>query len=108
VADSPAPPKKPSKVVRDWINRPRETRTGPLEKRRELSEALTEFVRQNGGWVISVPGAENMRIETPRDSALPTKLLELHYSVRSAGIGTRITSGKFLPVEVIEISLPGK
>ena len=106
MADAPALEKKPN-AVSDWLNRPRSERTDPLKARTELSEALTKFVQQNGGWVTSVPGAKNMRIETPQNSALPTKLLEIGYSIRSAGIGTRISAGKFLPVEVIEISLPG-
>jgi hypothetical protein len=92
----------------DWLNRPRSEKTDVNEQRRKLSEALTEYVQQNGGWVTSPPGAKNMRIETPQNSALPTKLIELGYSTRSAGIGTRITSGEFTPIEIIEISLPGK
>ena len=47
-------------------------------------------------------------IEMPHNSALPAKLMELHYSVRSAGISTRITAGEFVPVEIIEITLSGK
>ena len=107
MADSPAFKKKP-KTITDWLNRPRSQTTDPLEQRKRLSEALTEYVQQNGGWVTSPPGAKNLRIETPQNSALPTKLLELGYAVRSAGINTRIEGGSFMPVEVIDISLPGK
>jgi hypothetical protein len=69
---------------------------------------LTKFAQQNGGWVTSVPGAKNMRIELPAGSSLPAKLIGLGYDLRSAGIGTRITAGEFVPVEIIEITLSGK
>ena len=102
-----APLKKP-KAISDWLNRPRQERLDVTEERRKLSEALTEYVQQNGGWVTSPPGAKNLRIETPQKSSLPTRLLEIGYSVRSAGISTRLESGRFTPIEIIEISLPGK
>jgi hypothetical protein len=108
VADAPALKKPKPKTISDWINRPRSERLDPLKARTELSEALTQYVQQNGGWVTSVPGAKNMRIEMPQNSSLPTKLLELGYDPRHCGIGTRIEAGKFLSVDVIEVSLPGK
>jgi len=68
MADS-APPKP--KTIRDWLNRPREEKTDVIKQRTELWEALNAFVSQEGGWVTSVPGAKNLRIETPSRSSLP-------------------------------------
>ena len=107
MADSPALKKKP-KTISDWLNRPRSERTDLVKQRTEHWDALNAFISQQGGWVVSPPGTKRLRVEIQHQSALPTRLLELGYSVHSAGINTRITSGKFVPVEVIEISLPGK
>ena len=106
MADSP-PPKK--KAISDWINRPRQNKPDIAEQRRKLWEALTAFIRSNGGHVVSLPGTKNLRVELPQNSALPARLLELGYSVRAAGITTRITGSTenhgFMPVDVIEITL---
>ena len=53
-----------------------------------------------------------MRIECKQGSALPAKLIELGYSPRHCGTGTRLTSGHtpetiFLPIDILEITLPG-
>ena len=47
-----------------------------------------------------------MRIEVLKNSSLPAKLAR--YAPRLCSSGTRIEAGEFLPVDVIEISLPGK
>ena len=99
-----APPKK-QKTISDWLNRPRSEKTDIIKQRTELWDALNAFVNQQGGWVTSVPGSKCLRIETPSGSSLPARLLELGYAVRSAGINTRITSGNFTSVDVIEIRL---
>ena len=105
MADAPA--KK--KIAFDhWANQRQGKTDHLLEQRTKLWEALNAFISQQGGWVVSPPGSKSLRVEIQQKSVLPAQLLELGYAVRSAGIGTRITSGKFLPVDVIEISLPGK
>jgi hypothetical protein len=115
-----------TKVVRDWVNRPPAKPTGAdVEARRKLWEALSAYVSGEGGWVVSLPGAQSLRIECRQGSDLPIKLRALNYSVRAVGAGTRIGtttetitahstrapiirhhSGIF-PVDVIEISLGG-
>jgi hypothetical protein len=121
--------KKP-KTVREWVNdrRPVRSISVEFEKRRRLWEAMSAFVTGEGGWVTSLPGVKHLRIEVLQGSALPAKLIELGYSVRTAGTGTRITprgtietitahsaTGKpithqhpgFVPIDIIEITLGG-
>jgi hypothetical protein len=77
-----------------------------IERRKKLWDALSRFVHSQGdAWMISVPGAKNLRIECKQGSALPAKLSELGYSPRHCGMNTRIVSGGFTPVDVIEITL---
>ena len=75
------------------------------EQRRKLWETLNSFIGQEGGWVVSPPGEKHLRVEIPRKSALPSRLLELGYAVRAAGVGTRITPSGFMPVDVIWVTL---
>ena len=101
------------------MNRQARPEGGGLEQRRKLWDAVNEFVRQTGGWVTSVPGVKDMRIEVPQGSSLPAKLTELGYEVRHAGAGSRIANNAiteiidartvhhsgFMPVDIIEITL---
>lgn len=115
-----------TKAVRDWVNRPPDRpRAANFEARRRLWEALSEFVSSNGGWVTSLPGVKDLRIECRQGSDLPIKLRAAGYSVRAAGAGTRIGTitetipdrrtgdpiikhhGGIFPVDVIEITLGG-
>ena len=77
----------------------------------------------NCGWVVSPPGAKNLRVEVRRDSTLSAKLVELGYNPTHCGTGTRIASGGtvetiiergkqtarlhdgIIPVDIIEITL---
>jgi hypothetical protein len=77
-----------------------------VEQRKRLWEALSDYVHAQGGWVISRPGIKEIRIEIPKNSSLPTKLVELGYSPRHINTCTRIQLGKIVPVDVVEISLP--
>src|SRR5262249_24365047 len=77
------------------------------ERRKELWAGINSYVRSQGCWVVSQPGLRDMRIQIPKNSALPTKLVELGYSPRACGVGLRAEGGKFLPVDIIEIILPG-
>jgi hypothetical protein len=83
------------------------------ERRTKLWDALHRFIQGHGAWLISAPGAKFLRIECKQGSALPAKLMELGYSPRHCGTGTRLNSGHtpetiFLPVDILEIKLPGK
>jgi hypothetical protein len=84
---------KDSKPYVDWKNQPYAANAGTEEKRRqgERWAALNEFVRRNGGAVTSTPNNKTLRIETPKDSALPSKLEELGYVVVSRGTVMRVT-----------------
>jgi hypothetical protein len=124
MADTPRDAKK-NKIVSNWANRPPRPTAG-LEQRRKLWEALSAFIHSNGGWVTSLPGSRDLRIEMPQGSALPSKLLELGYDPRHCGSSTRITAhgttetitaqsstgqpiivqqSGFVPVDIIEIRL---
>ncbi|MGA2816754.1 MAG: hypothetical protein ABSE67_10730 [Xanthobacteraceae bacterium] len=98
-----------------------------LEKRKALWNALNDFIRGSGGWVVSLPGATTLRVEIPQGTSLPAKLIELGYSPRHCGNGSRITpagtietitehsTGKpvirhhagIIQTDVFETSLPG-
>jgi hypothetical protein len=129
MADTPERDTKKTKTVSDWVNRPARPESAGLEQRRRLWEALAEFVASQGGWVTSLPGVKDLRIECPAGSALPSRLIELGYSPRHCGSSTRITptgtveaitkhssTGQpiihhhagIVPVDILEISLPGK
>jgi hypothetical protein len=119
-----------TKTVSDWVNRkPDRPRAAEVEQRRLLWESLRDFIHAAGGWVTSLPGLRELRIECPCGSSfLPVKLADLGYSVRAAGSGTRLTptgtvetitkhsSGEprivrhpgIVSVDILEISLPGK
>ena len=106
------PPKKIN-AVSDWLNKPRQEKTDLFEQRQKLWDALHRFIQGHGAWLTSAPGAKYLRIECKQGSALPAKLIELGYSPRHCGTGTRLTSGNtpetiFLPVDILEITLPGK
>ena len=77
-------------------------------QRMRLWNALHDYIRQHGGAVVSVPGHKELRIEIPKDSPLPAKLIELGYQPHHNCATTRITAGAFTPVDVISIMMPGK
>ena len=78
-------------------------------KRQDLWNAMHEFIRNHGGVVTSVSGTKVVRVEMPKESALPSKLRDLGYDPRQCGRTTRITpAGRFTTTDIIEIILPGK
>jgi hypothetical protein len=98
--------KEPSKWATRWPGSP----DAMSERRRKLWQALHEFIRDNGGWVVSPPGAD-LRIEIPERSELPAKLTELGYRPLSIGQATRLTNKPGAPspwviLDIIIISLP--
>jgi hypothetical protein len=77
------------------------------ERQRRLWNALNDFIRKSGGgWLVSAPHERWLRAEVERGSSLPVKLYEMGYDVQAAGIGTRVTSSGFLPVDIITFKLP--
>jgi hypothetical protein len=100
--------KKYAQKYSDPLNPTRTEVVKVSEKQRRLWDALNEFIIAHGGWVVSVPGLKVLRMGVQQDSALPAKLTELGYQPHHCGLHVRISGGKFLPVDSIEISLPGK
>lgn len=78
-----------------------------MEKRKDLWDAMHTFIRDHGGIVTSVPGAKVVRLEIPKESALPSKLRDLGYDPRHCGATTRITPNGFKAIDIVEIALPG-
>jgi hypothetical protein len=78
------------------------------EKRLRLWNALRNFVHENGGAVVSVPGHKTMRIEVRKGSAIPAKLIAAGHHPYQCGSTTRIEGGRFAAVDIIEIDLPVK
>ena len=77
-------------------------------QRMRLWQALNEFIDSQGGWVVSVPGHREVRIEVPKNSPLPVRLTELGYQPHHCCVTKRITAGAFTTVDVISIMMPGK
>ena len=85
---------------------PEKSRALEFEQRRKLGEALRAYIHSSGGSVTGLPGTKHLRVEVPRGSSLPAKLMEFRYDVRHSGTGT--TDAGCLPVDIIDISLSGK
>ena len=87
-------------------------RTEPIrkvsEKRRRLWSALNDFIHAGGGWVTSPPFGRFVRIECNQGSSLPVQLEKAGYSLRHAGMTTRIDGGTFHTVDVLELDLSAK
>jgi hypothetical protein len=97
-----------------------------IERRNRLWNAINEFVRESGAWIVSPPGSIDLRIEIPERSVLPSRLIELGYQPLHVGSGTRLMPNAttetatahstgapiirrhpgWLPVDVIEIKIP--
>src|SRR6516164_2603222 len=60
-----------------------------IEDRKTRFDKLNRFVTARGGWVVSVPGAELVTIETLPGS-LPAELRAAGYNLRRDGEGQRI------------------
>jgi hypothetical protein len=66
-----------AKSVSRWKSAPSGGATS--EQRRNLWTALAEFVRQNGGFVVSLQFTSPLRLEVPTNSPLPERLRALGY-----------------------------
>ena len=60
------------------------------QHRRDLWNAINQFVSERGGFVTSVQYTSPIRIEVPPDSELPAKLKELGYDPIYCEQATRI------------------
>lgn len=96
MVETPRAPRaiKTRKELDDWrtsqsqIDR---ARAEANEQRRNLWDALNNYIAANNGWIVSPPGAKTIRIEVPAGSTLPAKLAELGHKVCTVGSNERIT-----------------
>jgi hypothetical protein len=58
--------------------------------RKSKFAALNAWVRVRGGWIVSVPGDREVRIETLENSGIPEELRKLGYTLSNLGQGERI------------------
>ena len=107
MADDTTIIRKKSTAPYDNKLNPTRTKYKPVsEKQRQLWQALYDYITQQGGWTVSVPGLKRLRFEIPPGSALPSKLS--FYDPRHIGTRIRLTPGAhFTPVDIVEITLPG-
>jgi hypothetical protein len=81
------------------------------QQRRNLWDALNEFIRKDSGAIVSVKYASPIRIEAATDSELPARLRELGYDLMFREHATRIGAGAvtgyaFRTVNAFELKLP--
>jgi hypothetical protein len=97
MADDPVRKKYGPAKYSDPLNPTAETTPRVSLERLRLWNALHDYIRQHGGAVVSVPGHKELRIEIPKDSPLPAKLVELGYQPHHHCATTRITAGTSQP-----------
>lgn len=68
-----------------WSASPRRVADATERKRLELFDAFAAYVYESGGWITSIPGARDIKLEIPRGSALVGKLTDLGYVMRLVG-----------------------
>lgn len=61
-----------------------------VPSRKELFAGINEFVTKRGGWLTSIPGDKEVRMECLPDSTLPDELRKLGYTVEADGETERI------------------
>ncbi len=76
------------------------------EKYKALWSGLNDFIHRNGGWLVSLPSEQWLRMEARQDSELPDKLYDLGYDLQPAGSNTRIEGGQFVPVACYTFTIP--
>jgi hypothetical protein len=76
----PAPPRKPSHAE-------------IIAERKDKFAAMNDWVTARGGWITSIPGEIEIRLECPVGSTLPDDLRGIGYVVEPDGEGERILHG---------------
>ena len=76
-----------------------------IRARKDLFETLAKFVNAHGGFITSVPGARDVRIEVPKDSDLAARLQTLGWPVFQCGASTRVTGQGIVSVDCLEVVL---
>jgi hypothetical protein len=77
----------PERLIRQLHARPRNAEVDALKKE---FEALNEIVRERGGWLTSVPGDPDIRLEALPGSTPPRDLRAIGYEVTEIGQTQRI------------------
>jgi hypothetical protein len=77
----------------------------PPDDRKERFHKLNAFVRSRDGWIVSVPGDPQVRMECLPGSTLPDELRDAGYDPELIGEGERIIAGTI--VERRELSAAG-
>lgn len=94
-----------AKSVSRWKSAPSGGAT--TEQRRNLWTALNEFIRQNGGFVVSLQFTSPLRCEVPINSSLPARLRALGYDPIFCEQTTRIgPQPAFDTFDVFHLKLP--
>jgi hypothetical protein len=88
-----------------WRNYNRRPDSDAAKERRELFDALCSLIQTNNGWVVSVPLANTVRFECLPNSRLPTRLAELGFDVRPAGVTSRVLPGAIRETLVYEMRM---
>jgi hypothetical protein len=77
------------------------------EKYKALWSSLNDFIHRRGdAWLVSPPGARDLRIEALQFSEIPAELETLGYHLSPAGTGTKILGGKFTPIVYFQFQIP--
>src|SRR5260221_12116868 len=64
---------------------------------RKLWQRMNEYIRQEGGWIVSLPDTRTIRFECQTDSTLPDLLRAANHDPRFLGIHERL-----LPTTITE------
>jgi len=66
------------------------SRSETLTDRKQRFDALNTWVQARGGWVVSIPGDPEVRIEVLEGSSVPDGLREMGYDIKSMGAAERM------------------
>jgi hypothetical protein len=77
-----------------------------VASRKERFAALNVLVTERSGWLVSEPGAREVRMETLEGSNLPGAIRKLGYTVTEIGGGERLTGPGLCKVKRYSFELP--
>jgi hypothetical protein len=97
--------KDPDRLLRQLYARPRDAE---IDERKQRFAAINDYVTKRGGWMVSIPGAREMRIQVLPGSVLPGQLAEPGYIVTRTGQSERVLAHamRIVAVEVFELRAP--
>jgi hypothetical protein len=89
--------KKDIAAMSKWANRPRAATPETQQPRRDLWDALHDFIRKDGGAIVSVKYTWPIRFEVAPDAGMATRLRELGHDPIFCEQATRIGAPVFEP-----------